>query len=313
MKTANNNRFPLYIPTKGRYDYMHTAIALTAMNVKHRLIVEPQEVDLYMKSVRDKGLISEIVPLDMSFKEKYDTCDDLGLTRSVGPGAARNFAWQHSIDLGYSHHWVMDDNINWFYRFNHNLKTPCRSSAYFRVMEDFTLRYDNVAMSGPNYFMFVKRKDKLPPFVINTRIYSCNFIKNDLPFRWRGRYNEDTILSLDILKAGHCTIQFNTYLQEKLPTQTIKGGNTDEFYHAEGELKAGDRYADGGTDAKSQMLVDQHPDVAKVVHKFGRTHHQVSFKDFKQELHYRDNYVVPTGNNEYGMVLKEVDHYRFGY
>ena len=46
------------------------------------------------------------------------------------------------------------------------------------------------------------------------------------PHRWRGRYNEDTILSLDILKDGLCTMQFNNLLQGKVNTQVLGGGNS---------------------------------------------------------------------------------------
>lgn len=127
---------------------------------------------------------------------------------------------------------------------------------------------------------------------------------NDVPFRWRGRYNEDTILSLDMLKAGWCTVQFNAFLQQKMTTQTIKGGNTDEFYHAEGEKKAGARYADNGTVEKSKMLVNVHPDVARMVWKFHRWHHQVDYSRFKgQKLIRRDEVELSDGVNDYGMRL----------
>ena len=40
------------------------------------------------------------------------------------------------------------------------------------------------------------------------------------------------------------------------------------------------RYARGGTDDKSAMLVRVHPDVSRVVQKFGRTHHHVNYERF---------------------------------
>ena len=161
-------------------------------------------------------------------------------------------------------------------------------------MEDFVQRYENVVMAGPNYYMFVARKSPVPPFVKNTRIYSCNLIKNDIPFKWRGRYNEDTILSLDILKAGYCTIQFNAFMQLKTTTQVLRGGNSKEFYDKEGTLP------------KSQMQVDVHPDVSKLTFKFGRIHHQVDYTSFKKiPLIKKQN--IPTNNkvNNYGMELKK--------
>jgi hypothetical protein len=300
-------KFPLYIPSKGRYEFMVTSRALTAMGVHHNIVVEPQEVDVYRASVTRFGLSATIVELDLSYKSRYELCDSLGLTKSTGPGPARNFAWEHSRAQGYEWHWVMDDNIKGFYRLNRNLKVPTTSPAFWGAMEDFALRYKNVAMAGPNYFMFASRKSKMPPFVTNTRIYSCNLIRNDTPFHWRGRYNEDTILSLDMLKAGWCTIQFNAFLQEKMETQKLPGGNTTEFYLAEGKKRDGAKYSDTGTIAKSQMLCDVHPDVSTMAWKFQRWHHHVDYGRFKTQKLIRNLGVkVQTGIDNYGMTLVEV-------
>lgn len=298
-------RYPLYIPTKGRHEYMITSKALTAMGIPHYLIVEPQEVDAYRVASRD--LLADIVTLDWSFKERYQLCDEHGLSKSTGPGPARNCAWEHSIAEGHTHHWVMDDNIQSFMRYHHGMRVKTLSPAFFRAMEDFVLRYKNVAMAGPNYSMFAFGAQKLPPFILNTRIYSCNLIRNDIPFRWRGRYNEDTILSLDALKAGWCTIQFYAFLQQKLGTQVVKGGNTDEFYHVEGKHKKGQRYTDTGTLAKSKMLARVHPDIARTVWRFGRYHHHVNYRPFQKNLLLREcGSTKERPPNEYGLKLARI-------
>lgn len=273
---------PLYIPSKGRYEFMITSKALTRMGVEHYVVCEPQELNAYASSIRRMGLLAKPLELDMSFKQRYELCDGLGLTKSTGPGPARNFAWEHSKSNGHSWHWVMDDNIKAFRMLKDRRRIKCESAAFWEAMEHFVLRYENVSMAGPNYSMFAFGAKPLPPFTINTRIYSCNFIRNDVRFRWRGRYNEDTILSLDMLKAGWCTIQFNAFLQEKMGTQVLPGGNTKEFYHAEGSVKEGERYADTGTLAKSRMQVMVHPDVSRLVYKFGRIHHEVNYRPFKK-------------------------------
>jgi hypothetical protein len=282
-------QFPLYIPSKGRSEYMLTSKALTEMGVQHFVIVEPQEFDLYQAAKENMKLACDILKLDMSYKGKYELCDKLGLEKSTGPGPARNFAWDHSMANGHAWHWVMDDNITKFRRMHRNERIRCITPAFWRAMEDFVLRYKNVAMAGPNYSMFAFGASKLPPFITNTRIYSCNLIRNDVPFRWRGRYNEDTILSLDMLKAGWCTVQFNAFLQEKLRTQTISGGNTAEFYAKEGTL------------AKSRMLIEQHPDVSKLVWKFNRPHHHVNYSPFKkQKLIRRPDLDLEAERRDYG-------------
>jgi hypothetical protein len=130
---------------------------------------------------------------------------------------------------------------------------------------------------------------------MNTRIYSCILIKNDIPYRWRGRYNEDTDLSIRVLKDGWCTILFNAFLAGKVTTMRMNGGNTDTLY------------ADDGRKKMAESLAQQHPDVAKVVWKFGRWHHQVDYRPFKNnQLVKKQGLNIPQGVNEYGMVLKTV-------
>ena len=286
-----NPKYPLYIVSKGRYDTRLTVRALESMEVDYNVVIEKQEYKQY-SSVIDK---KKLLILDKKYQDNYDTCDDLGSSKSKGPGAARNFAWEHSINNGYKRHWVMDDNIQKFLRMNNNLQIPVSSGSIFRAMEDFCDRYTNVTMAGPNYYMFVPRKAKLPPIVMNTRIYSCNLIKNDAPYRWRGRYNEDTILSLDMLKDGFCTIQFNAFMQLKTTTQVLRGGNSKEFYDKEGTLP------------KSQMQVKVHPDVSKIVWRFGRIHHYVDYTKFKvNRLIKKKGLKIKKGIDNYGMKLKKV-------
>ncbi len=286
------SRYPIYIVSKGRYEKRLTSDSLDAMGIPHYIVVEESQRELYEARVKPTATV---LVLDPKYQDAYDTFDDLGRTKSVGPGAARNFAWDHSIGEGYKWHWVMDDNINGFYRLHNNLKTPATTGAIFRAMEDFVDRYENVGMAGPNYFMFASRKEpNIKPYTTNTRIYSCNLIRNDLPHRWRGRYNEDTDLSLRMLLDGIATVQFNAFLQLKLTTQTLGGGNTEEFYAKE------------GTRPKSEMLVKMHPTLAKLVEKFGRIHHTVDYTRFSSLKLKKKPGLDVSGADNYGMEL-EVD------
>lgn len=282
--------FPLYIPSKGRVKNHLTPRALDRMKVPYYIVVEEQDFVNYAATVRPESLLV----LDPAYQRDYETCDSVGDAKGKGAGPARNFIWDHSIAEGHEWHWVMDDNIRCFYRYNNNLMVPCTSPALFRAMEDFVLRYTNVAMAGPQYEMFCPRKYKQPPFVRNTRIFSCNLIRNSLPYRWRGRYNEDLILSLDLLKAGWCTIQFNAFLQHKTTSQLMPGGNTDELYAK-------------GTMMKSLMAVNEHPDVCRLVQRYNRWHHYCDFSSFKRRrLIRRSDVSVPDEPNEYGIELRMV-------
>jgi hypothetical protein len=286
-----NPKYPIYIVSKGRWETRLTSKALDRINVPYYIVVEAHERDKYAEVIDP----AKVLVLPVKYLHEYDTCDDVGEARGKGPGAARNFCWEHSLAMGATRHWVMDDNIASFNRLNRNLMVKITSGTIFRAAEDFADRYENLAIIGFNYDFFAKAKEPLPAFVMNTRIYSCLLIDNNLSMRWRGRYNEDTDLSLRVLKAGQCTVQFNAFLQEKATTQTMKGGNTDEFYAKEGTLP------------KSQMIEKLHPDVAEVVWRFNRWHHHVDYTPFKRnQLIRRQGVVIPEGNNEYGMVLKDI-------
>lgn len=290
MNNISDPKYPIYIVSKNRADSRLTVKSLDLMGVEYKVVIEESNYDDYAAVIDPKKLLI----LDPQYQKDYDTFDDLGDTKSKGPGPARNFAWEHSMSLGFERHWVMDDNIRYFYRLNNNKFRRAATGAVIRAMEDFSDRYTNVAISGPQYFMFIPRKSKLPPFVTNTRIYSCNLILNDIPYRWRGRYNEDTDLSLRALKDGWCTIQFNAFIQDKTTTQVIGGGNTEEFYSKE------------GTTPKSEMLKRMHPDVTKLVYRYGRAHHHVNYLPFKKnKLRKRKDIVIDETPNEYGMQIQK--------
>lgn len=302
-----NPRWPVYIISKGRHESMLTSRTLAKMRVPHYIAIEPQDEENYDACLDTFGIRDFVTLLVAPFSNHGD-----------GPGRARNWCWDHSTELGAERHWVMDDNISDFYRLHQNMRVRVDTGVCFKIMEDFVDRYTNVKIAGPQYRFFAAPNQKRPPYVKNTRIYSCLLIANDCRHRWRGRYNEDTDICLNVLKDGDCTVQFNAFLQGKGATQTLKGGNTEEFYHKEvgydeisGEaiqsenvLEVKDKYNVAGTIAKSQMLVDMHPDVARMVFRYGRWHHHVDYSSFRKlPLIYKDGIVIPKGVNNYGLRL----------
>jgi len=274
-----NPRYPVYIISKSRWKSRLTVKELERLKIPYHIVIEPQEYNDYVKVIDPKKIY--ILPFS-----------------NLGQGSipARNWVWEHSISIGVERHWILDDNLRMFFRINRNRCHPMTSGTNFRVLEDFIDRYDNIALAGFQYEMFVLLKQKFPPFRLNTRIYSNILIKNDVPYRWRGRYNEDTDLSLRTLKDGWCTVLFNAFVVHKIPTMRMKGGNTDELYKDNGRLKM------------AQSLVEQHPDVAKITWKWGRWQHQVDYRRFKRnKLMKKKGLVVPDGVNDYGMVLERIE------
>ncbi len=273
-----NPRFPVYIISKGRADTRLTSNALTRMGVPYSIVIEPQEYDQYAAVIDPKKIL--ILPFS-----------------NLGQGSipARNWVWEHSIAAGATRHWILDDNIRAFYRLNNNARNYVKTGTTFYAAEEFVERYENIAIAGMQYVMFAPDRAKCPPFYLNTRIYSCILIQNDIPYRWRGRYNEDTDLSIRALKDGWCTILFNAFLAQKIATMTMAGGNTDQLYQDDGRRKM------------AQSLEEQHPDIVKIVWKWNRWQHQVDYSGFKRnKLRRKQDVVIPDGVNNFGMILREI-------
>lgn len=273
-----NPKYPVYVPTKGRWESRLTIKALEEIGVAYRAVVEPQEYDNYAAVIDPKKII--VLPHS-----------DKGLV------VTRNWIWDHARDSGTPRFWTIDDNIIKFWRWNKNRKLKATTGGIFRAIEDFVERYENIPIAGMNYFMFIKQKYLDSPFRMNTRIYSNMLIEttatgaNGKPYRNEGFYNDDTDLCLRVLKDGYCTVLFNAFIAEKSVTMTVKGGMTPH-YQGDGRLKM------------AQELRDKHPDVTTITRKWGRWQHHVDYRPFKyNQLIKKPGVVIPQGVNNYGMVL----------
>jgi hypothetical protein len=272
-------KYPVYVISKGRHDCCLTARFLLKDGVDFRIVVEPQERELYAAEFGDERLI--VTPFS-----------NLGL----GSIPARNFVWEHSIEAGAKRHWILDDNIYGMRRRFKTKKLPCDSRLAMTIMEDFADRYENLAVAGPAYSFFVF--SKLTPFYLNCHVYSTLLIQNDVPFRWRGRYNEDTDLCLQVLAGGWCTALFNALMIEKRTTMSMKGGNASELYKGDGRLKM------------ARALERMWPGVVKVDRRFNRPQHVVkdSWRRFDTPLKRRADVDFSKFEkvNEFGMKLVQV-------
>lgn len=289
-------KYPIFILSKGRHESRLTSKTLEEIGIPYRIVVEDGEYDNYAAVIDPKKVIA--LPPDFRQNPKWTIPDVNG--QCGGGIPVRNFIWDLATEEGHKRHWVLDDNIRFFYRLHQNTKYKVKSSAPFRVCEDFTDRFTNVKMSGMNYDYFAPANDVRPPFYLNTRVYSCILLSNEIDHRWRGKYNEDTDLSLRILKDGHCTILLNAFLAGKITTLVMKGGNTEEVYKYGAE-----EYDNRYKFAKS--LYDCHPDVVEITQKWGRWHHHINYKQFRQKLIVRDDIEIPREPDEYGLKLVKVD------
>lgn len=280
--TPSDTRYPVYIPSKGRADVATTPALLDQAGVRYWLVVEETEYDEY--------------------RERYGSDAVLRLPfHDLGQGSipARNWIWEHAKENGHRWHWIIDDNVEGFYRLHHNRRLSIKmSSAPLRIVEDFADRYENLAFAGLCDRGFTPETSRTP-ITMNTRVYSVTLINTELPYRWRGRYNEDTDICLRALKDGWATALFKSFSMHKKATARgdgtggMKGGNTDNVYNT-GDYRL--RFA--------ESLKEQHPDVVNVVWKFNRWHHQVDYSRFRRnEIRLRDGVTPTKATDDYGLIL----------
>lgn len=282
-----DSRYPICIPSKGRAAIQLTGKALDRLGVSYRFFVEETEYEEYCTHLGEERVVR--LPFH-----------DLG----QGSIPARNFIWDWAREREFKRHWTVDDNIKGFSRCQNNRRLRVRGGGFFQAMEDFVDRYENLVIAGPHNLGSVPdRSPSITPYLLNSRVYSCILLDTTLPHRWRGRYNEDTDLSLRILKDGYPTLLFRSLLMDKLATVGVRnekplpGGNTDHVYNS------GDHRL-----AFAQSLADQHPDCVKVVWKFNRWHHQVDYSAFKRNrLILRPGVTPALTVNNYGMRLVRRD------
>lgn len=286
-------KYPIFILSKGRWESRMTSKTLEEIGADYRIVIEQQEYDKYAAVIDHKKIL--VLPFS-----------------NLGHGGipARNWIWEYSISEGHKKHWILDDNLRYFYRSIHNTKLRVNSTVPLRVCEDLTERYDNVLMSGLNYHFFQPTFVKKTPLYINTRVYSCILLSNETNKRWRvleldgniAPYNEDTDLSLQFLKDGDCTLLLNHFSCGKADSGAVKGGNNTEVY----------KYGDAGYDNRYKFaasLSKAHPEFVEVTQKHRRYHHQCTYDSFQTNniLRLKHGIVIPTEPNNYGLKLVKLD------
>jgi len=259
---VSQKRYPIYIISKGRHESRLTSKALESMGVDYKIVVEPQEESAYAKVINRNKIL--VLPFS-----------------NLGQGSipARNWVWDHSRKTGAARHWILDDNIAGFRLLKNHKKVAVSDRSTFDLCEQFVDRYQNIHMAGMQYSSMcvinssTAKGTNRNPFTLNTRIYSCILLSDQTKERWRGRYNEDTDLSIRIMQSGACTLLFNGFLCDKQATMTMKGGNTDQLY-------VQDKDVDGRLEM-ARHLQRQHPSITQIVRKWGRWQHSVNYSQFK--------------------------------
>lgn len=254
---AGQPQFPVYVISKGRAYNPMTARHFEKAGIDYLIAVEPQEAEEYVKAVGKDHVL--ILPFS-----------NLG----VGSYPARNYCWEHAKAKGYKYHWLFDDNIlafkTWINGRRRNTDEVLKALTY---VERNAIR-SSVSITGFEEPNFVVKPPRVP-FKYNCHVYSAMLIRNDIPWRWRLKYNEDVDLCLQVLHGGGTTSSCVYYMADKVSTSMkMKGGNQSELYKGNDPKKKL---------LKAKMLEAVWLQYAKTVIRFGRYHHYVDWKVFKKK------------------------------
>lgn len=253
---AGKHEFPVYIISKGRAYNPLTAKNFEAAGVDYLIAVEPQERNEYVEALGENRIL--VLPFS-----------NLGL----GSYPARNICWEHAKANGFKYHWLFDDNIIDFRKWVNGKRTKCMDINSALLFVEKYAKINSVDIAGfeePNFVVSVPKK----PFKINCHVYSALLIKNDLPYRWRLKYNEDVDLCLQVLHNGGKTSSCVYYMANKVSTaDKMKGGNQTELYKGNNPKK---------NLLKAKMIEAVWPQYAKTVIRFGRHHHLIDWKVFNK-------------------------------
>lgn len=293
VRSMKQTRAKIFILSKGRWESRMTSKTLEEIGADYQIVIEEQEYDQYAAVIDPKKIL--VLPFS-----------NMGL----GGIPARNWIWEYSTARGDDAHFVLDDNIRYFYRSLHNTKLRVNSTVPLRAVEDLAERYSNVKMAGLNYHFFQPTFVKKEPLYINTRVYSCIWLTNKTTKRWRvlewdgnpAPYNEDTDLSLQFLEDGDCTFLLNHFSCGKADSGAVKGGNNDTVY----------KYASAEYDNRFKFaasLAKAHPEFVEVTQKHRRYHHQVNYSKFQNFSvpRLKPGIVISTEPYNYGLKLVKLD------
>lgn len=252
------HKYPVYIISKGRAFNPLTANNLEQAGINYLIAVEPQEKQEYIAALSEKRI------LELPFS-------NLGF----GSYPARNFCWEHSKKLGYKYHWLFDDNILFWMKWVNGKRIKWQDINSALIFVEKFADKNNIDIAGfdePNMVRVVPKR----PFRINCHVYSALLIKNNLPYRWRLKYNEDVDLCLQVLHNHGITADCVYYMANKVSTaDKMRGGNQTELY--KGNIPEKNLL-------KAKTIQEQWPQYVKIVIRFGRHHHLINWKQFQKQV-----------------------------
>ena len=216
-------KYKINILSLGRYkDKLGTTHKiLTKMKIHHFMFVESDEYELYNNWINQE--YCQLINSGYNYSKELNE----------GGQHMRNFIIEYWLERGEEFIWMLDDNISDYQRLNNGKKFKIESKEIFTSIEHYISHFDNIGLCSHNITSFVRGGSVRPCMLINEKHFSSLLINITTGIRFRFKYNEDHILSIDNICSGYQTICFNHILYNKPTSGKQKGGNS-VIYNSQG-------------------------------------------------------------------------------
>ncbi len=183
--------YKINVLSLGRYEDTtgFTHLLLCKMKLYHYLFIEVDEVDKYKNWV-NRDYCKVVVC------KNYSKLED-------GGTPMRNKLIEYWVDRGEDFIWMLDDNIKYFTRNHMGMKFRFHSPKMFEVIETFCNRYSNIGVVSLYDDQMQASKE---PLQLNTQCFSALFINITTGIRFRFKYNEDHLFTVDNICNGYVSI-----------------------------------------------------------------------------------------------------------
>lgn len=209
--------YPIYIPSRHRFDKPITTKVFDDDNIPYRILVEPHDYDNYRARYDDDQLIR--LPKD-----------------NQGIAYVRNYALEHARDTGHDYFWMFDDDIRSFQIRQDGKAIKTNPRPLLKLIENITNDYENIGGSCIAHSAFIFGQDGKAPVVYNSQIYCAELITTQAKARFRKGVADDIDFSMQLLHEGWVTLVYKRIGFTSATSGTISGGLVDSEYKEDGRL-----------------------------------------------------------------------------
>lgn len=151
---------------------------------------------------------------------------DYSIELNDGGQHIRNYILDYWKKQGEKFIWMLDDNIQFYSRLLYGVKIKIESKEIFTSVEHYVKHFDNVGVCSHNISCNITAGGIRNCLLVNEKCFTSLLINLETDIRFRFKYNEDHIFTIDNINKGYNSLCFNHIIYNKKTSGTEKGGNS---------------------------------------------------------------------------------------